>query len=124
MSGRHLFFPFRIAADGRTAVPLNVEDHVRGEVIQLLLTSPGERPFLPSFGAGLRRLVFEPNDQVTLGLTKAAITQALNRFLAQRVEISKLEVQADNATLSVDLRYKVIATGAEKEMRFEHRRGV
>jgi phage baseplate assembly protein W len=122
MSGRHLAFPFRIASDGRTATPASVEDHVRGEVIQLLLTSTGERAFLPSFGGGLRRLVFEPNDQVIVGLTKAAITQALQRWLSERVEVQQLEVQANESTLSVDLRYKVIATGVEKQMRFEHNR--
>jgi hypothetical protein len=122
MSGRHLAFPFRIASDGRTATPASVDDHVRGEVIQLLLTSPGERPFLPSFGAGLRRLVFEPNDQVTLGLTKAAVTQAVQRWLSERIEIRQLEVQANESTLTVDLRYRVIATGAEKRMQFEHKK--
>lgn len=122
MSGRHLAFPFRIASDGRTATPASVDDHVRGEVIQLLLTSPGERPFLPSFGAGLRRLVFEPNDQVTLGLTKAAVTQAVQRWLSERIEIRQLEVQASESTLTVDLRYRVIATGAEKRMQFEHKK--
>jgi hypothetical protein len=100
-----------------------VDDHVRGEVIQLLLTSPGERPFLPAFGGGLRRMVFEPIDQVTAGLTKAVLTQALQRWLAERVEVLQLEVQADGAALIVDLRYRVIATGAEKQMRFEHERG-
>ncbi|MGH8636742.1 MAG: GPW/gp25 family protein [Burkholderiales bacterium] len=100
-----------------------MDDHVRGEIIQLLLTSPGERPFIPSFGGGLRRMVFEPIDQVTAGLTKAVLAQALQRWLSEHVEVLQLEVQADGAVLSVDLRYRVIATGAEKHMRFEHAQG-
>ncbi|MFN3324546.1 MAG: GPW/gp25 family protein [Bryobacteraceae bacterium] len=123
MSGRHLAFPFRIGADGRTATPASVDDHVRGEILQLLLTSQGERPFLPSFGGGLRRLVFEPNDQVTLALTKSVVTQALQRWLAGRVEVVQLDVRADESTLTVDLRYRVVATGSEKQMRFEHKKG-
>lgn len=120
MSGRHLAFPFHIGSDGRTATPASVEDHVRGEVIQLLLTSPGEREFLPSFGGGLRRMVFEPLSDVTLGLTKAALTHALQRWLSERVSVLQLDVTADQSTLTIDLRYQVIATGAEKQMRFEH----
>ena len=120
MSGRHMAFPFRIASDGRTAAPASVEDHVRGELMQLLLTSPGEREFLPLFGGGLRRLIFEPNDPVTLGLAKAAITQAVQRWLGERIEIKQLEVQADQSALVVDLRYRVVATGVEKQVRFEH----
>ena len=50
MSGRHLAFPFRIAPDGRTATPASLDEHIKGEIIQLLLTAPGERLFLPAFG--------------------------------------------------------------------------
>lgn len=120
MSGRHLSFPFHIGTDGRTATPENIDEHVRGEIIQLLLTNPGERPFLPSFGGGLRRLVFEGNDDVTAGLAKATISQALSYWLKERIELTALNVEADNATLNVDLSYRVIATGEEKQVRFQH----
>ena len=120
MSGRHLAFPFRIDADGRTSTPADVNDHVRGEIIQLLLTNPGERPFLPSFGGGLLRLVFERNDEVTAGLAKATISQAVNHWLSERVNLLALDVDATESTLTVDLRYKVIATGDEKQLRFQH----
>jgi phage baseplate assembly protein W len=119
MSGRHLAFPFRIGADGRTATPASLEDHIRGEIIQLLLTAPGERPFLPSFGGGLRRLVFERNDDVAATMTKALISRSLSRWLGHRVAVEALEVEAKETTLSVDLQYRVIATGEAKRMRFE-----
>ena len=110
-SGRHLAFPFRIASDGRSATPATLDDHVRGEVLQLLLTAPGERPFLPSFGAGLKRLVFEKNDPITAALTKATVTQGLSRWLQQRIVVEALEVSAVDALLQVDLRYRLRATG-------------
>ena len=120
MSGRHLAFPFHIDADGRTATPVDVDAHVRGEIIQLLLTNPGERPLLLSFGGGLRRLVFEGNSDVTAGLAKATISQALSFWLQQRIEVLALDVSAQEATLSVDLTYRVIATGTQKRMQFQH----
>jgi len=119
MSGRHLAFPFRIGTDGRSAAPASLEDHVRGEIIQLLLTAPGERPFLPSFGGGLRRLVFERNDDVAATMTKALISRNLSRWLGHRVAVEALEVESRETTLSVDLQYRVIATGEAKRMRFE-----
>lgn len=122
MSGRHLAFPFRIGADGRTATPASVEEHVKGEIIQLLLTAPGERPFLPGFGGGLRRLVFEGNDDVSAGLSKALVTQALSNWLGTRVQVVSLEVDASESTLSVDLRYRVMQTNEEKQLRFERSR--
>lgn len=122
MSGRHLAFPFHIGADGRAAAPATIDEHVRGEIIQLLLTNPGERPFLSNFGGGLRRLVFERNDDVTAGLSKALVSQALSNWLGTRVKVETLEVSADESMLAVDLRYRVIATNQEKQMRFERSR--
>lgn len=120
MSGNHLAFPFHIAPDGRTATPGDIDAHVRGEIIQLLLTNPGERPFLPSFGGGLRRLVFEGNDDVTAGLAKATISQAISFWLKERVELVALNVQTEESTLNVDLRYRVYGSGEEKQVRFQH----
>ncbi len=122
MSGRHLAFPFRIAADGRTATPASVDEHVKGEIIQLLLTAPGERAFLPTFGGGLRRLVFQGNDDVSAGLSKALVSQALSNWLGNRVQVHSLEVEATESTLTVDLRYRVIPTNEEKQLRFERSR--
>ena len=121
MSGRHLAFPFRIGPDGRTATPPSLDKHVKGEIIQLLLTSPGERLFLPPFGAGLRRLVFERNDDVSAGLSRAIISQALSTYLGTRITVQTLDVTAEESTLAVDLRYQVIATGETKQVRFERK---
>lgn len=119
MSGRHLQFPFHVGADGRSATPASLEAHVRGEIMQLLLTNPGERLLLPSFGGGLRRLVFERNDDVAAGLSKALITQALTQWLGHRVRIENLEVANEGPTLSVDLTYRILATDEVRRMRFE-----
>lgn len=119
MSGRHMAFPFHIGKDGRTVTPTSLDRHVHGEIVQLLLTNPGERPFLPTFGGGLRRLVFEGNNEATAGLAKAAISQALAYWLQERVEITALQVNPENAMLQVDLAYRIVATGEEKYLRFQ-----
>jgi phage baseplate assembly protein W len=118
-NGRHLAFPFRIGTDGRTATPADLPDHIRGEIIQLLLTAQGERPVLPSFGAGLRRLVFQRNDDATAGITKALVSQNLSRWLGQRITIELLDVSAEDSTLNVDLRYRIIATGEVISVRLQ-----
>lgn len=109
--GRHLAFPFRIGSDGRSATPQTIDAHVRGEILQLLLTAPGERPFLPGFGAGLKRLVFERNDPISAALAKATVAQSLSRWLGQRIAVEALEVSADDATLRVDLQYRNLVSG-------------
>src|SRR4051812_37679675 len=117
--GRHMSFPFRIGTDGRTATPASLDQHVRGEIMQLLLTNPGERPFVPTFGGGMRRLVFQRNDDVTAGLSKAVLTQGLTHWLAHRVKIESLDVTSEGAKLAVDLTYRVVQTGEVRRVRFE-----
>jgi phage baseplate assembly protein W len=124
MDGRHMAFPFHIGSDGRSAAPASLDDHVRGEIIQLLLTNAGERPFIPRFGGGLRRMVFNRNDDVSAGMVKAVLAQNLSRWLGQRIAVDLLEVSAVDSTLNVDLRYHVIATGEIKQVRFQRQAGV
>jgi uncharacterized protein len=117
--GRHMRFAFHVASDGRSAAPESLEQHIRGEIMQLLLTNQGERPFLPSFGGGLRRLVFKRNDDITAGLSKAVITQALSQWLGHRIKIENLEVTNEDAKLIVDLTYRITVTDEVRRMRFE-----
>lgn len=124
MSGRHLAFPFRISSDGRSATPESLDAHIRGEILQLLLSNSGERPFLPGFGGNLRRLVFQGNNAVTAGLTKAGISQALANWLGHRVRVLSLDVVNDEATLAIDLTYQVIDSGEQRRLRFERGGGV
>ncbi len=120
MSG-HLSFPFRISSNGRTAQVASLKEHVHDELIQLLLTNPGERAFLPEFGGGLRRLVFEPADPATKGITKAQVTQAIETWLGQRITLEHLTVEFDNSTISVDIKYRIAGTEDSRVMRFQRR---
>lgn len=119
MSGRHLAFPFRVGTDGRSATPASLEDHVHGEILQLLLTNTGERPFLPGFGGNLRRLVFQGNDEVTAGLAKSGISQAIAHWLGHRVKVLGIDVQNLDSTLLIDLSYELVDTGEQRRIRFE-----
>ena len=58
-NGKHLSFPFRVGNDGRMKTVNTLDEHVHDEIIQLILTNQGERPFLVDFGGGVRRLVFD-----------------------------------------------------------------
>jgi len=118
-NGPHLAFPFHIAADGRPARVTSLEQHVRDEVIQLLLTNLGERVFLPEFGGGLRRLVFEGAGLTASAMAKAMVSQALSRWLSARVTVENLEVSGVGETLVVDLVYRVAGAEDSRRMRFE-----
>ncbi len=118
-TGRHLAFPFRIGADGRSATPPSDAEHVRDELLQLLLTSPGERLFLPEFGGGVRKLVFEPASDVLRGVVKARITQALSRWLGHRLTLEGLEVEFSGALVEVTVKYRPAGSPDSRVVRFQ-----
>jgi uncharacterized protein len=118
-TGRHLAFPFRIAADGRTAAPGNDADHIRDEVLQLILTNPGERPFVPEFGGGARKLVFEPTSDVLRGVTKARLTQALGRWLGQRLTLEFLDVTFVDSRIEIEIKYRPAGGGDSRVLKFQ-----
>ncbi|HMO47501.1 MAG TPA: GPW/gp25 family protein [Rubrivivax sp.] len=120
-NGRHLAFPFRIGSDGRSAAPLSDAEHVRDELLQLLLTSPGERLFLPEFGGGVRKLVFEPASDVLRGVVKARITNALSRWLGHRLTVELIDVTLDEsiAMLEVTVKYRPAGSADSRVLKFQ-----
>lgn len=121
--GRHLAFPFRIGPEGRTVTTSTLEEHVYGEVLQLILTNPGERLFLPEFGGGVRRLIFEGGGQTAEAMAKATISQAISRWLDQRVTLQELTVTSQDASLVIDLVYRVVGVEDLRRLRFERKGG-
>jgi phage baseplate assembly protein W len=117
--GPHLSFPFRVGPDGRTEQVRTLDEHVRDELIQLLLTSPGERPFLPAFGGGARRLVFEGTGATTAAMAKAMISQALSRWLQERITVESLDVESAEETITVDLKHRIAGTEDQRQLRFQ-----
>lgn len=118
-NNKHLSFPFRIHSNGRSTQVPSLEAHVRDELIQLILTNPGERAFLPEFGGGVRRLVFENASETIAGVTKARITQAISRWLGHRVTLEDLQVTIDNSTLEVLIQYRIAGTKDSRIMKFQ-----
>jgi phage baseplate assembly protein W len=121
--GKHLSFPFRIGSDGRTSQVSSLEEHVKEELIQLLLTNPGERLFLPTFGGGVRRMVFEGTYETTAGLTKATLTQAISRWLGHRITLEDLLVTIENETIAVEIKYRSAGTEDSRVLRFQRKGG-
>ena len=116
--GPHLSFPFRIGDDGRTRRVATLDEHVHDEILQLILTSAGERAFLPDFGGGARRLVFERADQASAALAKATLANSLSRYLGHRVVVEHLEVTAVESALTIDLQYRLAGGERSRRLRF------
>ena len=119
--GKHLSFPFRIGPDGRTATVASRDEHVRDELIQLVLTNLGERLFLPEFGGGARRLVFENINEPTQAMAKALLTEAIGRWLGQRLELQELAVEVHEETIEIQIKYQLAGAEETRALRFQTR---
>lgn len=122
-TNRHLSFPFRIGNDGRSAQVSSIEEQVHDELIQLILTNLAERAFLPEFGGGVRRLVFENDTEPARGMTKAILTQAISRWLGSRITLEDLTVNVENETIEIDIKYRITGTEDTRVMRFQRNGG-
>jgi len=99
-----LAFPFGInvlggvSAEGGSAL-------LRGKILQLLLTSPGERVNLPDYGARLRDLVFDPNSDVLAATTEFMIQRALQKYLGDQIRVEQVAITTDREALHVNIVY-------------------
>ena len=112
-----LDFPFHFDSRGRTG-ETGVADHVRDMIEQLLLTSPGERVNRQEFGSGLYQMVFGPNSPELATALQFTVQGALQQWLGDVIEVTRLEVTSVDTTLRVDMTYRIRATGEEREDTF------
>jgi phage baseplate assembly protein W len=118
-AGQHLAFPFGIGNNGRTLTADNLAEQVLQELQQLVLTSPGERLFLPDFGGGATRLLFETTDANATSLAQATLTEAIQNWLAGRVNLQSVSVSASGSAISITIAYQVGGTSSTVQAVFQ-----
>lgn len=114
----YLGFPLRMTAHGpRTS---DRATHVREVIEQVLFTNPGERVFRPQFGAGARRLVFEPNDSALWEITRKRLADSLAESLFGEVDprTLKIDVTGREEKLFITISYKLAAIGKNETHTF------
>jgi phage baseplate assembly protein W len=118
-AGRHLAFPFGIGKDGRTSTADTLDAQVLQELEQLVLTNPGERLFLPVFGGGVTRLLFESTDENTVSIAKATLAQAIQTWLGGRVNLQNVEVSSSGSAISILITYQVAGAASTVQAVFQ-----
>lgn len=88
-----LQYPLVKTARGLLAQKNNV-DQIKADLLQLLLTNPGERVMLPEFGTPLRDLVFEPNDVSLELVAKKMIADSITKW-EPRIVVSDISVTSN-----------------------------
>jgi uncharacterized protein len=106
-------FPFRIDATSRAAAESNYPAHVDQMVRQVLLTSPGERADLPTFGCGLRQLVFAPRSDALAATARLMVQQGLQEWLANQISVTSVDlVDTSDESIVINVVYTLLETQA------------
>src|SRR3954468_11773075 len=105
-----LDYPFHFDGRQRTA-ETDGPDHIRDLIEQVLFTQPGERVNRPDFGSGVMQLVFAAASPEVAATTEFLIRGALQQWLASRIAVSRVEVEAVEATLTIQIDYTILETG-------------
>ena len=104
MDSTGLGFPFKINEFGQSNTQTG-DENIHAKILQVLLTSPGERVNLPEFGCGLRDLVFDPNNEILAATTEFTVTKALQRWLSDEIIIESVDVQNREVELHIEVVY-------------------
>ncbi len=109
-------YPFHFDNRGRTA-EATPDDHIRDMIEQILFTSPGERVNRPDFGCGVQRLVFAPNSDALAAATQFMVQGSLQEWMGDLIEIEEVDVQNEESSLIILVRYTVRLT---QQRRVDH----
>ena len=60
---------------------LSTQAQIKSNLINLLLTNKGERPYNPNFGSDLKKLLFEPLTDTLTNSIKENILRSINTFI-------------------------------------------
>jgi phage baseplate assembly protein W len=90
---------------------------VKNNLINYLLTNPGERPANPEFGAGLRKYIFDTIYSGGLSFIKEDIQQKISSNFPTIV-INSIEVlgQEDFNIINIIIKYRIVNTGINDEL--------
>jgi Bacteriophage baseplate protein W len=110
--------PYRIDGRGRTAEAESDDDHIRDLIEAVLFTVPGERANRPDFGCGLMQFVFAPNSVELAATLQALVQGSLQQWLGSLIRIEEVVANSVDSTLSVEVRYTVLAMQTSRSASF------
>lgn len=108
--------PFRFTSDtGGVSEVKTLNEIINQQIIDILTTSSGERVMVPSYGAGIRALLFEMMDPLVFAEYRIDAISELNEYLglAKIVDLNISSPQEEfygeptDATITVSVKYVV-----------------
>lgn len=113
-------FPPSFDLAKRKAVMVSEDEDIEQSLIILMSTNPGERVMQPSYGCGLKRMVFEHMNESAITEIKDLIEKAV-LFFEVRVTLNTVQVDTSEmfeGVLRLRLDYTVRTTNARANLVF------
>ena len=111
-------FPPEFDHLSKTVCMVGEEEDIQESLTILLGTSPGERVMQPTYGCGLRAMVFETITESTVTEIKDIIERAI-LFFEPRITLTSIDIETVNSAdgfLKITLEYTVRATNSRSNM--------
>jgi len=100
----------------------STQEQIKYNLINLLLTSKGERVFNPEFGSDLKKVVFEvaSEDRDTRASIQDIITEAVESYIPE-IQLTLVEVVSnpDENLITISISYSVKISGNQDQVTLE-----
>jgi len=95
------------------------DNSIKQSIRNLVMTTPGEKPFQPNIGCGVYSLLFEPLDAFSADAIKSEIINTINQY-ERRVQLRNVNCIPfkGNNKLSVTVQYQVVGIPIVEEVKF------
>jgi len=111
---------FQINPINNDLIVIKNENAIARSVRNLVLTSPGDKPFQPTIGSRVYDLLFENMDELTASAIRSEIENTINNY-EPRVELENVEVTPNYEENAFDvlIRYFIVGIDAgQQELTF------
>lgn len=111
-------FPPEFNKAAKDVKTVSEEDDILESLYILLSTSPGERIMQPTYGCGLRSMMFENITESTITEIKDIIERAI-LFFEPRITLNSIEIdtgEMNKGLLKIVLKYTVRTTNSRSNM--------
>src|SRR5215469_12017695 len=115
---RFLKYPYTVGSTGAPRLT-RADDHLRDLIVQVLFTNPGERVNLPEFGVGVQQFVFAPNSDMLRASVQFLITNNLQQWLGDRIDVNQVTVssqEGEEEVVIIEIVYTLKATQQRQSM--------
>jgi phage baseplate assembly protein W len=102
-----LTLPLRRGASGMFETTTDVLTQVKTNLINLLLTRRGERPFQPDFGCDVYNSLFEQQSDDAMAEIEASIKSAVATWLPF-LSINSVQTTRDNNTVTIQVSFSLV----------------